>query len=374
MPKSIQTCIGALARDGRPSPSIKIVLDDPHRTTGDVTGRTRYSEWSKDGACARVPLADGLTTSPKAVYDALMGWNEGKLVVPAYDARRYFDTVVGIDTAGPETTCFTPAGMRYYTDLVSAVYDAAKQRRKAGWRGKLLVHTHVGEGAVIDYAPVPPQPPWTFQGLFAGLPTTRSNTAQAQANITTLLAAIGAFETAHPDVHRFVVFRFAHDTWATPQQAQAMHDERVEADVNLESNVATGAYPVSRMPLAAGGLVPREIDPLAANPATNFELNDLLAALVPSAARPLQGRRDPRQRVAQISARSARSLFARHGRRRRRARRHRQGVRVRRPLIAYWNRTDPGFRANAAGIDTATLFENARRHLADMGTDVAAPY
>jgi hypothetical protein len=65
--------------------------------------------------------------------------------------------------------------MVYYGQLVDAVYSAAKMR-STGWHGKLLVHTHVGEGSVIDYAPVPPAQPWTFESAFAAFPTTLSAT------------------------------------------------------------------------------------------------------------------------------------------------------------------------------------------------------
>jgi hypothetical protein len=137
----------------------------------------------------------------------------------------------------------------------------------------------VGEGASIAFAPSPPPQPWTFGSVFAKLPPTLSNTAQARSNISILLAAIAQFEVEHPDVKDYVVFRLAHDTWATPEQAQAMHDEGVEADVSLESTVATGAYPIARMPLG-GEVLSKEIDPIAQNPATNFQLNDLLGVLV----------------------------------------------------------------------------------------------
>ena len=157
------------------------------------------------------------------------------------------------------------------------------------WQGKLLVHAHVGEGAVIQYAPRPPAQPWSFHNLFAALPPVRRTPSRHKPNISALLAAIGRFEVSHPDAHDYVVFRLAHDTWATQAQAQTMIDEGVEADVNLESNVATGAYPISRMPLGKESIVANEIAPIAVNPTTNFELNDLLGTLV----------KDPRN-VAQV--------------------------------------------------------------------------
>ena len=170
----------ALAAIKRPAPSIKIVLMTHTAQLATLPGGREYSEWSKTGTCRPAPLPATLVTTPKMIYDALMGWDAGRLVVPANEAMRYFDDVVGIDTAAPETNCFTSTGMAYYRALIDAVYRASKARRLAGWHGKLLVHTHVGEGGVIDYAPNPPAQPWTYANLFATLPPTRTNTAQAE--------------------------------------------------------------------------------------------------------------------------------------------------------------------------------------------------
>jgi hypothetical protein len=364
----------ALRAMNRPMPTVKIVLMTHTAQLATLPGGTSYSEWSKTGACAPVTLPHGLVTTPKMIYDALMGWSSGKLVVPAAQAGAYYDTVVGIDTAGPETTCFTPDGMQYYARLIDAVYRASKARRLAGWHGKLLVHTHVGEGAVIDYAPAAPAQPWTFANAFASLPPTRSNAAQAQSNISTLLAAIARFAQAHPDLHQYVVFRLAHDTWATQAQAQRMHDERVEADVNLESNVATGAYPVTRMPLGPATIVTNDIDPLAANPATNFELNDLLTVLIKDPA-------DASQVGGVLGNAPLRFLLESHVRcllgTDADGVEHSDIVKeytYASSLIAYWNATDPAFRAQAAHIDQQTLFENVRWHRAEMASDVAGAY
>ncbi len=354
-------------------PSIKIVLMTHTAQLAALANVTSYSEWSRSGACSSVALPRALVTPPKAVYDGLMGWSQGKAVVPAGEARRYFDDVVGIDTAAPETTCFTPQGMTQYEELIGAVYRASKARRRAGWHGKLLVHTHAGEGAVIDYAPSPPPQPWTFESLFAQLPPARRNAAQARANVSMLLGAIGDFERRHPDARTYVVFRLAHATWATPEQAQRMHDEGVEADVNLESNVATGAYPISRMPIGSDAVLGR-IGPLARDPATNFELNDLLGALVTDPA-------DPQQVGDVLGAASLRHLLEAHvlcllgtdaG-----GVEHSDIVKEYEyagALIAYWNRSDAAFRARFGGTGVATLFDDVRRHLGDMASDSAPAY
>jgi hypothetical protein len=364
----------ALRAMNKPMPTIKVVLMTHTAQLATLPGDTQYSEWSKTGACAAVLLPRALVTTPKMIYDGLMGWSAGRLVVSDGAAMQYFNTVVGIDTAAPETTCFTSNGMRYYEQLVGAVYGAAKARRLAGWHGKLLVHTHVGEGAVIAYAPTPPAQPWTFQALFSRLPPTRTNSAQAQANISILLAAIAQFEAAHPDVHDYVLFRLAHDTWATEAQAQTMHDEGVEADVNLESNVATGAYPIARMPLGGARILTGEIDPLAENPATNFELNNLLGSLVndPSNVAQVGGILGDASLKYLLEAR-VRCLLGTDA----------DGVEhsdivkeyaYAASLIAYWKQTDPAFQTRASDTDQQTLFDNVRWHLSNMASDRALAY
>ncbi len=357
----------------RPMPTVKVVLMTHTAQLATQPGGASYSEWSKTGTCKAVALPAGLVTTPKMVYDALMGWDAGRPVVPAAQARPYFDSVVGIDTAAPETTCFSDAGMAYYQKLIGAVYDAAKSRRIAGWRGKLLVHTHVGEGSAIYYTPTPPPMPWSFQSMFAALPSARTNKDQAHENISMLLAAIARFERAHPDAHDYILFRLAHATWASSEQAAMMHGERVEADVNLESNVATGAYPVARMPLGAQLLADR-IDPLARNPATNFQLNDLLGTLIgdPGDASQVGGVLGNASLRYLLEAR-VRCLLGSDA----------DGVEhsdivkeyeYAGSLIAYWDRTDPAFRARSGDASRATLFANVRWHLASMASDAALPY
>ncbi|MGC1380865.1 MAG: hypothetical protein WA814_07550 [Candidatus Baltobacteraceae bacterium] len=363
----------ALHAMSRPMPSIKIVLMTHTAQLAASAGGASYDDWSKTGLCAPVPLPQALVTTPKSIYDALMGWSAGKAVVPRDEAAQYFGEVTGIDTAAPETTCFTSDGMQYYSRLIEAVYDASKARRLAGWNGKLLVHTHVGEGATIDYVPAAPPQPWDFERLFAAFPAARTSTAQARANISTLLAAIAAFERAHADAHQYVVFRLAHDTWATPEQAAAMRDEGVEADVNLESNVATGAYPIARMPLGAAALA-AELDPVAANPATNFELNDLLGTLVKdptdaSQVGPILG--DASLKYL-LEARVRCLLGSDAG-----GVEHSDIVKeyeYASSLIAYWNRTDPAFASRSGGATTQRLFDDVRWHLASMASDGALPY
>jgi hypothetical protein len=372
---SDRSFVDALHRMRKSAPVVRFVLMTHTAQLATLPGGRTYSEWSKTGTCAPTVLPAGLITTPKTIYEALLGRDiDGKPVVPADGRSAFFNNVVGIDTAAPETTCFTPAGMHYYGALIGAVYDASKARRAEGWHGKLLVHTHVGEGAVIDYVPKQPALPWTFADAFARLPPTRTNAEQARANISALLSAVAQFERAHPDVHDYVVFRFAHDTWADAGQARALHAEGIEADVNLESNVATGAYPLSRMPLGLPLLMRYWIDAEARTPATNFALNDLLGTLVTNPANVEQvGGILGNAALRYMLEYHVRCLLGTDA----------DGVEhsdivkeyeYARSLIAYWNMTDPQFRVLAAGTTERTLFSNVARHEADMSTDAPQPY
>ncbi len=360
---------------GKSMPVVTFVLMTHTSQLATLPGGSQYSEWSKTGTCAPVALPAVLQTSPSTIYHALLGQDDnGNAVVDAARRQAFFKSVVGIDTAGPETTCFTPDGMAYYEQLVQAVYDAAKVRRSEGWHGKLLVHTHVGEGGTINYAPAPPAQPWSFGNAFASLPATLTNDGQAASNISTLLPAIAAFERNHPDAADYVVFRLAHDTWANDAQAVAMHDEGVEADVSLESNVATGAYPISRMPLGRAAVMDEFVSPLLRSEGTNFELNDLLRMLVSNPDDELSvGSILGNASLKFLLERRVRCLLGTDA----------AGVEhsdiakeyeYAGSLIAYWNRSDPTFRSLASNVTQRTLFDDVRWHLTDMSTDAAPAY
>jgi hypothetical protein len=360
---------------GKPLPVVTFVLMTHTSQLATLPGGSQYSEWSKTGTCAPVTLPPALQTSPSTIYHALLGQDDsGNAVIGAERRQAFFQSVVGIDTAGPETTCFTPDGMAYYEQLVQAVYDASKMRRSEGWNGKLLVHTHVGEGGTIDYAPVPPAQPWTFSNAFASLPTTLTNAGQAASNISTLLVAIAAFERNHPDAVNYVVFRLAHDTWANDAQAGAMHDEGVEADVSLESSVVTGAYPISRMPLGQTAVMGQLVSPLLAGEGTNFELNDLPRMLISNPDDELGvGEILGNASLKYLLERRVRCLLGTDAA----GVEHSDIVKEYEyagALIGFWNRTDPVFRSLAANVTQRTLFDDVRWHLTDMSTDSALPY
>lgn len=358
-------------------PRVRIILMTHTDQLAENQTGDAYKTFEGTGQCHWQPLPRGLKLSPRQMYHALLGEDKkGHGIVPPDARKAFFRTLVGIDTAAPESTCFTPAGMAYYRELVGAVYRAAQARRDMGWNGKLLVHTHVGEGFTYYYARQQPSKPWTFQSVFSKVPVLDGNVvSNAQAprnNITMLLDAVAHIRDKHPDLDRYIVIRFGHVTHATLAQARRMARLHVEADVNLDSNIATGAWSFTQMP--RGKSLGQRVAIAAADPKTNFELNDLSAFLVP----------DPhkaKQVAAVFGTYPLKHLLMAHVR----VLLGTDGAGVEHSsmpreyalatsLVRYWKNHDPAFAKQAGNASTQTFFNNARWHLANMAGNQALSY
>lgn len=367
-----------LAKLGEPVPSIHILLmTHTAELAGSADGKS-YSSFVPTGRCTNAPMNDDLKLSPQAIENALLGQAEGgKLVITEDQRQSFFDTVIGIDTAAPELTCFSKAGMVHYAELVEAVYQAAKIRRERfGWHGKLLVHTHVGEGFSVYYGKHPPSRPWTQSDVFGALPdVSRNETTNFQAahdNIDMLLAAIATIEQKHSDIHRYLVFRLGHVTWADQAQAELMAKEEIEADVNLDSNIATGSYPISRMPDA--GVLKARLDKVLLDPVTNLEINDFPHFVLPDP--------DDVDAVGGVFGESSlkyllmahvRVLLASDGAGVEHSGMSREYA-IAASLIKYWDEHDSAFRSRAGNVSEQDYFDNVAWHLQDMSSDDYLPY
>src|SRR5258708_34003119 len=235
---------------GVSEPKIKSVIMTNTSDLGSVTRDGQdWIQYGSTGQCA--PTKPVLRIAPEDIRNGLLGRDsDGAEVIAPDEERAFFDEVVGIDTAGPEITCFTDAtdnvnrgaGMDNYKRLVRAVYSASRERRGAGWHGKLLVHTHVGEGG-IRYS-------YDAGNLFSTFPGVQIDPAtgvavhieQSRENVRRLLQAVRELKAEIKDLDDFVVFRFGHVTHAGKQEALAMKELGIEADINLVSNIATRAY------------------------------------------------------------------------------------------------------------------------------------
>lgn len=204
-------------------------------------------------------------------------------------------------------TCFTDAGMTYYRQPVDAVYHASKTHRGMGWDGKLLVHTHVGEGFAVYYDQHQPPKPWTFDSVFSELPVLDDNVvSNAQAprdNITQLLDAVEQVRADYPDLDRYVAIRFGPLTHATLDQAKRMADLRIEADVNFNSNIATGAWSLAQMP--EGRTLADEAAAIAGRPERQLRAQQPAGVFDPRSAQRRTSRRRIRHTSVEIPAHGA---------------------------------------------------------------------
>lgn len=345
-------------------PKVKILLMTHAAELGEEAGGKEFSYYSAKGC---VPSAlTGYGTKTLDIKEALLGNDSAaKPVISEADLPMYFNTVVGIDTAGPELECMTNSGMEVFKRYALAVYQASKERRKRGWNGKLLVHTHVGEGGCI-YG----MEKSSFGAAFGAFPNVTTSASNMPSNISHLLSAIQDLESAHSDLLDYVVFRLGHVTWATMDQAVLMGKLKVEADVNLESNVATGAYPRGRMPEAAPQLN-KTLAGYLVDERKNWELNDLLGTLIPN------GQEGDLEKVGEILGNaSLKYLLENHvpvllgtdGAGVEHSNIQREYV-LADSLVRYWKKHDPVFVSKAANAGEGILFEAVKWHQQNMAAN-----
>jgi len=280
-PQALRATLGRLDLD---APQIRIILMTHTHQLGINDAGDHFQTFEHTGQCHAEPFPDALRLTPEQMYHALLGENaRGEDIIPPGARQEFFATLVGIDTAAPEMTCFSEPGMEYYRALVDAVYRAARARRDMGQDGRLLVHTHVGEGFTAYYAQQPPERPWSFDAVFAELPVLSGNVVTnsrvPHANITMLLDAVAQVRRTHVDLDDYVVIRFGHVTHADAAQAQRMARLNIEADVNLDSNLSTASWSFVDMP--AGERLARRASRAAVDPHSNLALNDLPHFLLP---------------------------------------------------------------------------------------------
>src|SRR5699024_7248709 len=232
------------------------------------------------------------------------------------------------------------------------------------------------EGFSVYYAQQPPLQPWSFESLFAEVPALAdnviANSEVAHDNISMLLAAIAEIRATHPDLDRYVVIRLGHVTHADLQQAKEMARLRVEADVNLDSNLSTGAWGFADMPQRKN--IAKRVAAAAADPATNFELNSLTDFLMPDAAdadtvagvlgtHPLKYLllANVRVMLGTVGAGIEHSSMPRE-------------YALADSLIRYWKKHDQAFARAAGDVDVKIFRRNADWHLANMVSNEAPEY
>jgi hypothetical protein len=355
---------------GKPAPQIKSLLMTNTSELGAIT--KDGADWMQYGATGQCAASNpDLKVPHDEIRNALLGKDSsGVEIIQPGEERQFFDGVIGIDTAGPEFTCFTAAddkeekgaGMDNYKLLVRAVYSASRERRGAGWHGKLLVHTHVGEGGVrYQFNGTTPE------SLFASFPAVQMDSAtgvpvhieQSAQNLKRLLKAVRELKAEIKDLDNFVVFRFGHVTHADRSDALEMKALHIEADINLESNIATRAYWTPALARPAH-------EPLTEQ--QQFEYNDLVAKVVHSG--------HSAELLSQHSLKfmleaGVRTLLGSDG-----GGEEHSGIaqeyQLAEELIRYWQSHDEEFKRQAPhDLSFATFERNARAHIQDMQVDHA---
>ena len=150
------------------------------------------------------------------------------------DARLPRDLLAGFDVAGREAAAFTPQGMQTFENAYVVL------TRAAGEEGQpYVLRPHVGEG----YAR-------TSDARREGVSRDGDEARIAQQNIQSIIDRVQDMRTrgvyVPPGEGGRVIIRLGHVTHATEAQARAMHDLGLIAEVNIGSNIATGALPRPR--------------------------------------------------------------------------------------------------------------------------------
>ncbi|MDB4962489.1 MAG: hypothetical protein JWP01_2488 [Myxococcales bacterium] len=141
--------------------------------------------------------------------------------------------VVGRDIAGPEQLHFDERGGEalenlYYQDLAEAKRTGTSK----------ILRPHVGEGAVDS---IEGKSFHTDKDRVISREGEPSHYARSRSNIDVVLAALERIHAKGGLDSSKVIVRFGHVTHATPAQAARMAKLGVVAEVNLGSNVASGA-------------------------------------------------------------------------------------------------------------------------------------
>jgi hypothetical protein len=346
---------------GKPTPEIKALLMTHTSELGITPDGKNWMQYGETGKCEPVSgkKTKPLGTTPNTLKYALLGKKpDGTEMVGPEERVAFLNEVIGIDTAAPEITCFTPAGMERFKHLATSVYQAARQRRIDGWHGKLLIHTHVGEGSpTYRIARIPKEGPKeifkSFPEIWPGKTQTMPvNIGQAAENIKLLIRAVKELHAQYADIDDYLVFRFGHVTNADLADATEMKRLNIEADINLESNIATGAYYLphtraSESPCSSTGAFDCNNFPgkvLHSGHAAQILANHALKYMLQARVRTLLGTDGGGVEHSDIA----------------------QEYELARDLISRWASVDPAFPRD---VSLETLFKNVEDHMDEMKED-----
>jgi len=353
---------------GKPLPQVKILLMTHTSELG-----AKDNGWLQYGGAESCGLKKNknnieppAVTPPEDIRNALLGRdNQGKSFLQKDRRSDYFNGVIGIDTAAPEITCFTSAtasdnqgeGMNRYKTFVRAVLSAARERRTLGWKGRLLVHTHVGEGgATYQFKGTGKDPFEYFPTVYMDKENQPVHVVQARKNIKKLIQAVSELKSEIPEIGDFIVFRFGHVTHADFSDALAMKQLGIEADVNLASNISTRSYYSKEFADRLAKHLTAEEELRDGDPVREFltgpDSDKILAEhpfkyMLEAGVRTMLGSDGGGVEHSTIEQEYKRAES----------------------LIKYWDSQDPEFKRLGISIDT--IHKNVQAHLKEMGADTS---
>ncbi len=312
--------------------------------TSELARQNKYSDELvydyRYGKCSFMPKV--LTTNPERDLYKILAENK---------------EILGTDTAGVESTCFTDEGMKSLKDLISTVYKVALLRRKNDAQApKMVVRIHVGEGAPIVINEVAKTREEACLSL-RQLPAIKMSPdgkalhlVEGRKNISKLLALIKNIKKELKNIDTLIIFRFGHVTSISQAQVKLLKQLNIEADVNLSSNIATGSWPLSdpvRKKIFMAHRIPTHVlafilegnsqkapELFAHHPLKWLLYNNVLTILGSDGAGVEHSGMDQEYQMAQA-------------------------------LIQYWNKTDKNFREKHISIEQ--LINNQTKHIKNVG-------
>jgi hypothetical protein len=224
---------------GKPTPDLRFLIQFSTAMLSQV-GEASADQWQI--ATARGPETVSANGAVRANDELMTALASGNALAQ--------DNVSGVDILTPERNSFTDKGKANLKQLITIVFKKAIALQK-----RMLVHVHCGEGFPIaedDHGtgvdslekPVPAV-------VMAADGKTPLHYQNASQNIEKVLEAVAELrkDSTIPRINEldnYVVIRLGHVAHATRAQAKRMFELNLWADINLTSNIATGALYLDR--------------------------------------------------------------------------------------------------------------------------------
>ncbi|MBO2448349.1 hypothetical protein J4573_14685 [Actinomadura barringtoniae] len=206
-----------------------------------------YDDWTRRWA-EFAPMPWPKRTKP-TMHEEIAGWIDQMEAAVRYQVRY----TTGFDIASPERTWYTRHGALLFERVLRMLFKVAREQRRP-----LVAHVHVGEGypgfvdtdATDVRAAMKRKDQPGLRILYDPDTKLPAHYLCGENNVQQILNAVQRFRSALAkeeggraltDFDRYVRVRFGHVTHASLLQAQQMADAGIWADVNLSSNLATGA-------------------------------------------------------------------------------------------------------------------------------------